>query len=159
MPTARTSMYKIVAAMVALGVFAASAHGQSVPAVNSALETIRTQDNLLGNAYDNLRPMGIGQDQDAVGKILDDVNLFRIDVGIVVAVGNVLVKMRDPEDAKAARVQLQYSLSNALKVADITLNYTNSFMALVKSAAALAEATKARDAMIAIRDQLRSLST
>jgi hypothetical protein len=145
-------------ALVALTVCTVmAAHAQSVPAVNSALDTISSQDKVLQAAYENLVPMGIGQDKDAVDSILDSINRFRICVGPAVAVGNVLTKMRDPEDGRAARVQFQYSLVLVLKQADVAVKYTNSYMALLKSPAALAAATKARDAMVMEREQLRSL--
>jgi hypothetical protein len=134
------------------------AHAQTVAQVSGALSSVRLEDKLLQDTYDNLNAMAIGEEKPVVDSILDELNMFRTSVGIVIAVGNVLVKMRDPEDAKAARVQFQYSLGNVLKQLDVAVKYTNSYMALMKGQAALAEATKARDAMIASREQLRSLA-
>jgi len=134
------------------------ARAQSVAQVRSVVASVRAQDKLLQAAYDNLIAMAIGEDKQAVDGVLDDMNMFRASVGTVVAVGNVLVDMRDPLDANVARAQLQFSLGNVLRALDITVKYTNSYMALMKGPAALAEATKARDAMVASRDQLRSLA-
>jgi hypothetical protein len=138
---------------------AASAHGQAASQVNDALGAIRAHDNLLQVSYENLQGMAIGEDKDAVNAIGNTVNTFRIGSGNAIAVGNLLPLMRDPEDAKNVRVQLQYSLGVVLQVADISIKFMNSYMALLKGPAALAETTKARDEMIAIREQIRSLKT
>jgi hypothetical protein len=138
---------------------AASAHGQAASQVNDALGAIRAHDNLLHVSYENLQGMAIGEDKDAVNAIGNTVNTFRIGSGTAIAVGNLLPLMRDPEDAKQVRVQLQYSLGVVLQVADISIKIMNSYMALLTGPAALAETTKARDEMIAIREQMRSLKT
>jgi hypothetical protein len=57
------------------------------------------------------------------------------------------------------RAQLQLSLADAIDLATIEVDAMNGYMASLKGAAALAETTKARDEMIAIREALRSIKT
>jgi hypothetical protein len=138
---------------------AASAYGQTVSQVNDALGAIKAHDKLLEVSFGNLRGMTIGQEADVLNSITGMVTLFRVSDGTVIAVGNILPHMRDPEDAKHVRIQLQHSLDAAVQIADVAVNGMNGYMTLLKGPAALAETTKARDEMIAIREQLRSLKT
>jgi len=138
---------------------AGSAHGQTVQQVHDALTSISAHTESLGVSFENLQGMAIGQDQRAVESITNTMILFLQSSGVVGAVASLLPKMRDPEDAKQVRLRLQISLGETLHVADVNLKSMNGYMTFVKGPAALAEATKARDAMVAIREQLRSLKT
>jgi len=138
---------------------ATSAHGQTVDQVSNALDAIRAHEKLLQVSFDNLQGMTTGQDADVVRSIGNMLTRFRLSDEIAIAVADLLPHMRDTEDAQQARAQLQYSLDTVLQQADLAVKYVNSYMTLLKGAAARAETTKARDEMIMIREQLRSLKT
>jgi hypothetical protein len=142
---------------LALAVFIISAHAQTATQVGAAQGAVRVQINVLQSASENLIPMAFGQDERPINSILGNVNMSIASVTTVLVIGDLLPKMRDPEDAKVVRAQLEFSLAPALQVLDNLLKFTNGYMALLKSPAAVAEATKVRDAMIVIRNQLRSL--
>ncbi len=136
-----------------------AAYSQTAQQVSNAFEAVRAQDNVLQVASENLGGMAIGADATAVGGINHTVMLFMALDGIVIAVGNLLPKMHDTADANHVRIQLHSSLGSVLEMNDVNIKYVNGAMTLLKSPAALAEATKARDAMVAIQGQLRALST
>jgi hypothetical protein len=138
---------------------APSAYGQTAAEVNTKLDAIRGHYPRLDVAVDNLKGMAIGLDANAVTLIRDAVVTFKMGTETVIAVGNLLPYMRNAEDARKVRVQLQYSLGVALQLDDVYLDVINGYMTQLKGAAALAETTKARDEMNAIRDLLRSLKT
>jgi hypothetical protein len=144
---------------LALAILTIPAHAQTVTQVSAAQGAIRVQFNVLQSTSENLIPMALGQDERPINSILGNVNMTIANVTTVLVIGDLLPKMRDPEDAKAVRAQLQYSSAAALPVADNLVKFTNGYMALLKSPAAVAEATKTSDSMIAIREQLRSLVT
>ncbi len=147
-----------VLALATLTMFSLSLHAQSVDEVKSAFLGLVVQDKVMQATLENLAPMAIGRDQEAVSLIVSSIAQFREHLDAIYAVGLLLGKMRGPEDAKAAREQLQQSLGVSIKRMDITLQFTNTCLAALKSPAAVAEATKARDAMVASREQLRTLS-
>lgn len=136
---------------------AASAYGQSVSQVTDALATIQAHDALLGAAYENIQGMSTGQEATVLASASDAINGMRLMDGTVIAVANLVRRMRDPGDLKDALAQLQYSLGYALRVAEVSLKSMNGYLTLIKAPAAAAEVTKARDQMIAIREALRSL--
>jgi hypothetical protein len=145
--------------LLAVLLVAAPAHGQSVAGAREALDAIRAQDKLLESTFNNLRDMGGGTEHDGVSAILDDMNLLRTSVSIATSVGNLLLHMRDERDAVAVRVQLQYSLNTVLQQTEIIVKHVNGVLGLMKQPAIVAEASKVRDAMIAIRKQLLALKT
>jgi hypothetical protein len=125
----------------------------------SQLGLISAQDELLSLSYGNVRGMSIGQDAQILLSVTDTVWAFKLNTQTVTAVGSILPHMRDPEDAKRVRAELQHSLAGAIEVATIEVDAMNGYMTELKGAAALAETTRARDEMIAIREALRSLRT
>jgi hypothetical protein len=150
-----------------LTMFAAVSHAQSSPPqaaapsvdeVKSVFSGLHAQSQVLQAASENLTPMAINQDQQAVALILANIGQFMGHAMPVYAVGNLLGKMRDQEDAQAVRQAIRFQAGLVIQQMDLTLKSTNQYMAFLKSPAAAAEAAKARDAMIASREQLRALS-
>lgn len=143
--------------ILAIVLGAVPAYGQTVPQVTDALASIRARDNSLNQCYENMLGMADGQDTSVLASAIDFINLMRVSDTGVVAVANLVTHMRDPADLQYVRAQLQYTLGNALFVSDLSVKAINGYMALLKAPAAVAEVTKARDEMIAIREVLRSL--
>jgi hypothetical protein len=138
---------------------ASAAYGQTVEQIDQAQGAIKVQEKVLATAFGNLQGMAIGQDTEVVGSINNTVNVFRLGYEPLIAVSNLVRHLKDKYDAGLVRIQLQYSLGRSLSLADISVNAMNGYLTMVKAPAALAEATKARDAMVEVREQLRSLKT
>lgn len=142
--------------MIVLG--PASAYGQTIPQVTDALATIRAHDAALQGAFDNMRGMAmVGPEAEVLTSAGNVINLMREGNTTVIAVANLVHQMRDPDDLRRVRAQLQYSLDGSLQIADLSVQSMNGYLALLKGPATVAEVTKARDEMIAIREALRSL--
>jgi hypothetical protein len=138
---------------------AASASGQTVQQVNDALATIKAQDDLLRVTSHNLSDMGVGQDKEVVISMGIMINRVRLGESVTVAVATLLPLMRDPEDARRVRAILQSTFVLSLREADSSIDAMNHYLTASAKPTVLAEATKARDEMTAIREQLRSLKT
>jgi hypothetical protein len=133
------------------------AYGQTAAQVTDALASIRTHDQLLTAAFQNLQGMNMGPEGEVLRSASDAINFMRASDDAPIAVANLVRHMRDPADLKEVRAQLQYSLAHAIRFADIAVNSTNGYLALLKGPAAVAELTKARDEMIAIKLAMQSL--
>jgi hypothetical protein len=135
------------------------AYGQTVQHLSDAQAAIREHDKTLGHIADNLGRMAAGPDEDVIGSIGDTINLFRTSKGTFMPVANLVRHMKDPDDEKKVREQLQYSLEQALTMQDLTIKYMNGYLMYLKGQAAITEARRAQDEMIAIREQTHSLKT
>jgi hypothetical protein len=89
--------------------------------------------------------------------VLDRLTEFMIRDVTPMEVGALLHHMRDPEDARYVRAQLQDSLSRSISAQNVIIDSVNGHLVQEHSQAVIAETTKARDLMISIRDELHSL--
>jgi len=141
---------KRLALILLLGI-SPSAYGQTVAQVNDALASIRAHDQLLVTALNSIQGMNLGPEGEVLRAATDTINFMRASDDAPIAVANLVRQMRDPADLKAVRTQLRQSLVGAIRFADIAVNSTNGYLALLKGPAAVAEMTRARDEMIAIK--------
>jgi hypothetical protein len=136
---------------------ATTAHGQPVAQANGPIDTMRTQAQHLQDSVHILGDMAIGQDRETVVAILNTAALFLANFRPVSELATILPYMRDQQDAIRVSIQLVMDVDSALQSADSSLKTMNIALTLVHGPAVLAEATKARDSIIAIRDQLRTI--
>jgi hypothetical protein len=134
----------------------APAHSQTVKQVGSVLDTTRQQNTSLETLTRNLYGMRVGPDNDVITSVLDRPTEFMITDVTPMEVG-ALLHMRDPEDARYVRAQLQDSLSRSISAQNVIIDSVNGYLVQEHSQAVIAETTKARDLMISIRDELHSL--
>jgi hypothetical protein len=138
---------------------AGAAHAQTVEQVKSAVAAITAQRMVLYTAIQNLGDMGNGENAPVVSSVTGTAYLFDLAAGTVIAVAVTLPHMRDPDDAKQIRIQLQQNMPPMLNVLDVNLKTMNGYMTLIRSPAVRAETTKVRDAMVVIRQQVQSMRT
>jgi hypothetical protein len=66
--------------------------------------------------------------------------------------------MRLPEDADIVRRTFYVAANNVVVAADFEVSDINKSMSVMRNAAAIAQATKVRDAMVSIRDILQAVA-
>jgi hypothetical protein len=135
----------------------APAQSQTVKQVGSVLDTTRQQNTSLETLTRNLYGMRVGPDNDVITSVLERLTEFMITDVTPMEVGALLHHMRDPEDARYVRAQLQDSLSRSISAQNVIIDSVNGYLVQEHSQAVIAETTKARDLMISIRDELHSL--
>jgi hypothetical protein len=72
-------------------------------------------------------------------------------------VGGLVAEMQDPKDADTVRRTFYVTANNMVTSADFDVMDVNRHMTDIHNAAALAQAVRVRDAMIAIRDTLKAV--
>jgi hypothetical protein len=133
-----------------------TACAQSVPAVFHAVAAASAVDQQLLAARKNLSQMSRGLtsiERDCASSVWSAATDFQGTVSDAINVGRILTEMKSPEDLNTVRVYYfgQSSL-NAATVGDYDLELVNNCLVDITTPAALAEATKIRDAMVRLRE-------
>jgi hypothetical protein len=148
---------KRLALLLILAASATIANGQTVTQPGSPMEAMRTQAQHLNDSIRILADMAIGQDRDTVVALMNTIALFSANFRPLNELTTILPDMRDSQDAMRLSIQIVQDVDSALTSVESSIKTMNVAMTFVHSPAVLAEATKARDAMIVIRDQLRAI--
>jgi hypothetical protein len=105
----------------------------------------------------SLDKLTVGQDEQFGVSMGMTTNMFRAAYSVTVAVASLLPLMVDPEDARRVRAILQTTYIISLRDADTAINVVTRNLTAPEKPAIIAEVRKARDQMVVIREQLRTL--
>jgi hypothetical protein len=137
-------------------------NGQSVADVKRAVQSLKPQFKQLAAAASNLIQM-----QKAIKSMPELAAVNQFSAAIITSNGAafgargvavIYVNMTCPDDVQFVRGELQDDARYAVEMADIALEEMNEHLTQLTTPAVIAEATKARDAMIEIRGILKPLA-
>lgn len=149
-------------AIGALGLMAPAASAQSVPDVVRAITAAHAVEGPAMNSAKNLTQMQrvLSQNEkDATHTVLSAQSEFGFAYRDLIDVGQLLVFMKCAEDQSIARKYFREASLNVVTLVDEEVNYINVFLPSITTPAALAEATKMRDAMIEVRNLFAPFAT
>jgi len=155
---------KICAVLALLGLsfgYSCVAAVQSVSDVGRALEELNTIESRFAAARTNLNHMSRaleGADFDAANGLVLRTGQFYGLFEAAAWLGPVLTRGQCAEDLQLHQIVFQGAAKSLVKEADIELDTVNQLLTLIRSPAALAEATKIRDLMIQTRDIYKPLA-
>jgi hypothetical protein len=135
------------------------------PDVGPLLDSINEQFKRLSVSVHNLAEMRDGlarenfndTERARLGDIFAVYNSFRKTLAAALTVGPLIAKMRLPEDANTVGQTFYLAATNAHYLTESDITDLNRYMTDIHNAAALAQVTKVRDAMGAIRDILQAV--
>lgn len=132
--------------------------------VSDVLGTIKEQMKSFSVSRHNLAEMRDGlrrekftdEERARVRDILSTTNAFMASLDPPLFVGGLVAEMQEPKDADTVRRTFYITADHMVTSADFDLSDVNKHMTGIHNAAALAQAVRVRDAMIAIRDTLKA---
>jgi hypothetical protein len=126
--------------------------------IKEELKSFSVSQHNLAEMRDGLRREEFTDEERArVGDILSTTNAFKASLNPPFFVGGLVAEMQDPKDADTVRRTFYLTADNMVTGADFDIMNVNKHMTGIHNAAALAQAARVRDAMIAIRDTLKAV--
>jgi hypothetical protein len=128
---------------------------QSISPFGQAVHSAIALEKEMSTALNNLRQMTRGLTSTESGAATDvfqaEIN-FHCTLNEVITIGQILGDMKSAEDRSTVGQYFSQSSRDAVAHADIAIEYINNNLVAITTPAALAEATKIRDAVVRLRE-------
>ena len=149
--------------LLAAGIGAATPAGaQAVDAVHKLLEQVGTDRDVMNDAAGRLRPLvlaGNAREASPIQSLVSASAAIDSRVDALVLIGSALEEMKTPEDLAVLRSAFRRAARRTFETANDQLDFINESLRLIGSADAAAQGVIARDAVRAIRDEVKPFTT